>query len=196
MQNDLIPQSINDKADLQQVADIFASATAEIRTIESHRKEKTAPLRKVIDDYITAEKSMKAEHEAVVEKCRTALSGWRCRPEIGEHYARLSLLEKKYRTAEQEADVKGMELISGHLAELKSDCPRSLPVEGGSIRFRENLIIDEIDLEVLEPSLTYVAADEKAVKKRIAEVGACNGVKFHYEYGVALYESKDDNDQV
>lgn len=187
---ELIPP-ITDNSSLAEVAEAFAEATQSARRLESSRKNLTVSITESLRKINQTTKDLKGPHQQVIDATEKALSDWRISPEVQTHYAELRQLERKLHAAQTEGDEKAMELVGTHLNELTAELPKSLPVSNGSIRFRENLIIDEVDMLTVDPSLTLVVPDKKAIEARIEAIGAAEGVRFHYEYGAAYYADKE-----
>ncbi len=191
MTNDLIPKAITDLPTLQQVAEVMAEATKEVRTLEANRLDLTKDLNATLKKINASSKTLKAPHEEVIEKAEKALSDWRLTPEVQEGVANIRALERQSREAAKEGDEKGVALIAQRIEDLQRKYPKTVKVEGGALRFRESLEVRVDDESQVPERFFKKVIDLDAVKEFIeATGGEVAGIAYGWKYGVSLYEDK------
>lgn len=172
------------------VAKLFVEAELTIRDIEAGRKELTVPLNEALKKINTTAKEQSLPMIEIKEELQKKLSDYRLLPEVQEKLARRRTLERESYQAEKAGDEDGMRLTGTAIAELNNEVPKSVTVQvpnpkGGlstmDVRFRETLILDEIDEEELDDRYFSWTVNEKAIKDDIKLVGTVTGVKHSYE---------------
>ena len=166
----------------REVAAVLSEAESALRRIEAERLERARPLHAVLDDYSAAAKSLAAPYKEIKAAAESVLGAYRLTPEVQQKLATRKKLERDFHQAEKDCELTVMEIAGDYLKRSLAEIPKSVPAsEGMVVRFREKLVIDEIDPQLLDERYMIKVADEKLIKKDYELLGAVNGVKFHVE---------------
>jgi hypothetical protein len=167
---------------------LFARCDDALKDIEAKRKEKTAPLNKIVDEINAYAKRLSAPFGEVKDALDAKLSAYRSSEEIRMAEARRNQLSANAKfEAERDMD-KALELHA-QSQEIAKEVPKTVAVEGGSLRFRDDLIIDEVDMAQLPERYVIRTPDRKLIEADIKNSCDVRGVKYHYEKRPIRYRS-------
>lgn len=162
----------------------FAKLEKSLRTIEAQRKERTNPIRKVLEDYAEAARSMAAPLEEERDRVAAMMENYRLSDEVQGKLADLRKMKADFRKAERSGDLSLVTQLAEDIA--LAEVEPSVTVENGFVAYRTSIEIVSIDESVLDESLFKRIPDEKKIKEMIDTLGTCSGVEFKWRFKPSL----------
>ncbi|MCK9601137.1 MAG: hypothetical protein M0R06_19005 [Sphaerochaeta sp.] len=187
-----------DKADGFEITDaeteraameLYAKCDGVVKDIEAKRKAKTAPLNDIVKEINAAAKVVSAPFVEAMTSLKRKASDWRTSEAVMEAESERRRLEKEAFHRANNDDLDGACEANEKALAIAEEVPKTVKTDDGTIRYRTDYVIDEIDLNQLHDRFVVKTANEKEIKACLKAGEDIKGVKFHVERTPINYRS-------
>ena len=169
-------------ADTERAAmELYAKCDTVVKDIEAKRKAKTAPLNDIVKEINAAAKVVSAPFVEAMTSLKKKASDWRTSEAVMEAESERRRLEKEAFHRANNDDLDGALEANDKALAIAEEVPKTVKTDEGTIRYRTDYVIDEIDLNQLHDRFVVKTANEKEIKACLKAGEEITGVKFHVE---------------
>ena len=171
--------------------ELYAKCDNVVKDIEAKRKAKGAPFRERVEEINAQAKAYSAPFVEAMTSLKRKASDWRTSEAVMEAESERRRLEKEAFHRASSDDLDGACEANEKALAIAEEVPKTVKTDEGTIRYRTDYVIDEVNIEELHDRFVIVTrtANEKEIKACLKAGEEIQGVKFHVERTPINYRS-------